>query len=165
VGLSRTSSTKVRRAGPDDLLAIVCLGRTFLAGGLYRTTPIPPAALEHNLLALAMRRDSLLLVAERAGQVVGTLIASVDENLFGVRCAADHFTYALPGSGATPALLRAYLRWARGTDATLIGLQTSSGGNPRYERLLRRLGLVAVGRNYLVADAPPAALLDSHDYL
>ena len=148
----------VRRATPDDVAAFLGLFVGFLGDSIYRTTPVDLGHASREFLRITRRPDphALALIAEqsRDGPPVGVLVAVADRNMFGVLGSTDLFTYALPGSGATPALIRAYHRWA--SRFQLPGIQTSSGPNPRYERLIERLGYVPIGITYVHRDSLPA---------
>jgi hypothetical protein len=133
---------------PADAVAFVALFLTYRADSLYRDTAVDLGLARRNFLHACADPDHLVLIARDGAKVVGALVAWSGRNFFGMTAAGDYFTYALPGSAATAALIRRYRDWARARGTAIVSLATSSGANPRYERLIERLGFTRVGATF-----------------
>jgi GNAT superfamily N-acetyltransferase len=133
---------------PADVTAFLALFLTYRADSLYRDTAIDLDLARANYRRACADPTSLVLIARDCAQVVGALVAWSGRNFFGMTASGDYFTYALPGSAATAALIRRYRDWARSRGIAIVSLATSSGPNPRYERLIERLGFTRVGATF-----------------
>lgn len=80
-------------------------------------------------------------VVEVDGSLRGLMCGVVTENFWGGKTAMDIVTFADTG---TPQLLRRFRRWAKSMGANTIQI-TNVSGNPRYDRLIQRVGFVPTG--------------------
>ncbi len=145
------SETSLRRATVDDVPAIVAL----LADdetGAAREVPDDLGAYRRAFAAVDADASELLAVAERGGQVVGTLQVSFLPGLSrhgalraqveGVRVAA-----AARGSGVGGVMVRWAVDQARARGCVLVQLTTDKARTDAH-RFYDRLGFVATHQGY-----------------
>ena len=121
---------EIRRAGEADVELMRRLWDDFSTEATY--TPYPPGGFDPALV-----RDHVALVAEEAGEVVGTLYANISAPHFGYVFGV----YTLPearGRGVGRELMRAVARLLReeGRDWVLLSVDTpNEGARAFYDRL------------------------------
>jgi [ribosomal protein S18]-alanine N-acetyltransferase len=147
----------IRRAGPEDIEAVVLLGRTL------DTLPHWPASEYRAAIAVSDSRPlRCLLVAEVDGPIVGVAVARVD-------CIAGECTGELESVGVASSaqrrgigreLCRSVIRWCESQGASHVDLEVRSQSAGAVA-LYRELGFVAAGkrRNYYRDPADDAILM------
>lgn len=157
VSSDRHSGMRVRLADPSDIPALLVLGRAMHAESRYGIYPFDEArAVAAARRALAEPGRHAVLVAERAGAMIGYCHVAASEFLFSAEMGSTlQLLYVLPdkrGSLAAVKLLHAARRWARLAGAREILFGASSGvAIARTDRMMRRLGFTVVGGNYMLS--------------
>lgn len=167
-----TQPIHVRRAGPEDLLALARFGAALLrqhATYDARRFALPAEPAEAAYVAFftaELAATSVLLVAEPvgaegAGRPVGYAFARVEPASFVDALPASgwvHDLYVAPaarGRGAGPALLDAAVAALRDAGAELI-LLTVAPANPAARRLFERRGFTVTMHEMTLAARPGA---------
>ena len=84
-------------------------------------------------------------VVEEDGKIVGCLAGMIAETVWGTKIATDLF---VSSSKDTHKLIKRFIKWAKERKADGVTLNNISG-NPRFDRLIERLGLSPVGTKFL----------------
>ena len=84
-------------------------------------------------------------VVEHNGEVVGVMGGMINKNIWGAATAMDLITYS---KRETPGLIRRFIQWAESQNADFIHI-TSLANNPRYSKLIKRLGFAQTGVNFI----------------
>lgn len=133
----------------DDIPAIVALGRAMHAESRFRTISFDESKLA-RVLALLMADGGCVLVAERDGVLIGAFLGAVSEFYFSrEQEASDLALFVHPqhrGGMAGPALLRAFIAWAKARGVRHLGVAISTGVMiEETGALFERLGFQRVG--------------------
>lgn len=133
----------IRKATPADIPAIVALGIEALERGAYENMVISRAKVEAIAREAVSSPADFCWIAVVDGEVRGALTALVHECTFYERKQATVIQFYCPGAPAHfLALLREFLRWARGRPVIkLIVFSLEHDADPRLGALLSRLGL------------------------
>lgn len=133
----------IRKAVPADIPAIVELGIEALKDDPLDGLLISREKVEKMAIECVSAANNFGWVCERDGKVVGAVGALVHELMFYERKQAScvmFYCKQAPGEGI--ALIRQFLRWARGRPAIkLIVFTLERHADPRIGRLLGRMGL------------------------
>lgn len=142
----------VRPAGAADVLALMRMGRAFLAAsGL----PLPwdETWTAMQIDAIRTAPDGLALVLGEPA--VGFLIARAGNHVFApVKIAQELAWWIDPpfrSAEAARALLDTYEAWARGQGCALVGLGMFAGADERLPSLYRRRGYAPIEAHYIRA--------------
>lgn len=154
--LSRPGAVTVRlAASEDDLAAMLALGRRLHAESRYRGLPLDEARMaEIGRRGLAERNPGLI-VAERAGTIVGMAVVVLGQHFFSPALAATvQLIYVAPearGGAAAVKLLGALRQWAVLNHAQDLHVNvTTAIKADRTDRFLRRMGFKQTGGNYVL---------------
>jgi GNAT superfamily N-acetyltransferase len=133
--------TVLRPATRADVPAVVAMGRRFRAASRYRDVIADdPAALEALAVRLVEGPGSVLLVADRAGTLLGMIgLLAYPHHLSGERTVGEVVWWRDPAAAEALGLrlLRAAERWATEAGATLLQMIAP---DDRVETLYARLG-------------------------
>lgn len=120
----------VRPATFDDIPAMVRLGRQMHGESRFRPISFSDAKLAATLAGLLTNR-MCVLVAERAGDIVGVFLGVVTEYYFSEeKLAIDLALFVEPtarGGFTGAALVRAFIGWAKGNRIQHVELGVSTG--------------------------------------
>lgn len=123
----------IRDAVQADIPTLLVLGERMHAESRYRHMPWSRAKVAELMDALIASEDGLLLVAERDGEIIGGMLASVAEHYFSpAKVASDFALFVSPdrrGGLAAMSLLRRYASWARERGAVLVQAGITTGIN------------------------------------
>lgn len=144
----------VREATLDDLPYIINLAGQMHAESRYRRTTFLPARLGHVAAGLIASPDGFAVVAEKDGEIIGTMLAQVmREPWFAAEPVAyEYGVYVTPehrGNHAAARMVRMFDTWAQERGAVLIDLGISTGINDeRTGAFYARLGFTLAGFLY-----------------
>lgn len=155
----------IRFATLADIPACVGIGQQVHATTRFAALPYDAhrvAQQLRDLIAIGQNQrhtHALLLADNRAGQVVGGLVACLERPLFSPLPVATVAQYlVLPQhrmGGAGLRLLTAFRAWAQQRGAVELHVGINSGTDiARLDRFLRRLGFQPTGGNYAWAMPP-----------
>lgn len=145
----------IRQAIPEDIPAILELGRSLHAESHYRAYP-----LDTHRVVTAIReilstsgRTCLFLAENAKGELAGMLSARIANLFYFDRLVAqEQMFYVHPewrGSSAATKLLMAGRRWAANRGASEFMVSVNGGiGLEAMPRLMRRLGFTHVGQTF-----------------
>lgn len=140
---------------PDDIAAMIALGRHLHAESCYHDLPLDDARMAEIGRRGLEGGNPGLLIAEHDGQVVGMAIVVLGEYYFSpIRTATVQLLYVAPAARSGPAavkLLRALRAWARQNQAHDLHVNVTTAIQPaRTDRFLRRMGFRQTGGNYVL---------------
>lgn len=140
----------IRPAGYRDIPDILRLSAEMHLESRYRTLPYSSDKFAALLRRLIDSPDGMVAVAEKDGQIVGTIAAVITEHYF----ADAHISYELGlyvekahrGTLAGYRLAKEYIGWARSKGVDQIDMGITTGiDEERTGRMYERLGLKHVG--------------------
>lgn len=147
------STTSVRRAHLDDLLPLFKM-----SAHMHRETDVacltfdPERALSMLPMWISSGEKGLLLVAERDGQLIGMLAASIKQPWFSLdHVAAEDLFYVAPehrGSRAAYMLMRGYIDWVKKSGVKYARAGVATGKGEAAEHIYRHFGMKFIGGNY-----------------
>lgn len=140
----------VREMTESDIPVLVKIGSQAHLESEYRTMTFSSEKCERLGQAMYSLENLKCFVVERDGEIIGFLMASVDEGYFtDEKTTSDLLVYVKPewrGSRAFYLLITEYIAWAKEQDAKLIFLSNSTGYEPeKIGKLYERLGFHRVG--------------------
>lgn len=140
----------IRPATFDDIPMILVLATTMHEESRYRRMKFAPARMAELTARLIAYPDGLVLVAERDGKIVGTMLAQISPHWFtddviafeyGVYVLAEH-----RGSMFGAHMIRRFTRWAKQHGAKMIDLGiTTAITEDRTTAFYERMGFARVG--------------------
>jgi len=90
-----------------------------------------------------------IVVSDEENRIYGICLAQVKRNFWGVLCASELITFSNM-NGWTLRLLRCYRDWAKSSDAEMVSVTNTAGENPRYDKLIERLGFNKIGSVFMM---------------
>ena len=122
------SSSKIRKAVAEDLHDCIYIGKRFAKESGYEKLKVNVEKAEATFWSAIEREDTLLLVVESEGQVVGVFLAMLAPAFFtDVILGVELMWYVLPEYrgklGDTPIrILDEYEKWAKAGGASMINM-------------------------------------------
>ncbi len=141
----------IRGATHDDIPTMIALGEAMHAESRYARFPWNSEKVAALIGALIDSDDGLALVAESGGEVVGGMLAVIEDSFFGpARFACEFAVFVRPdvrGGPAAARLLLAYAQWARDGGAELVQAGITTGvAAESSARLYDAVGFRPVGQ-------------------
>lgn len=142
---------KIREATHDDIPAMLALGEAMHQESRYAVHAWNTDKVRHLIGALVAGDNGLALVAELEGEIVGGFLGSLSAHYFtNAMTASDYALFVAPahrGSSAAAHLVGRFIAWARGHNADMIQIGTTTGvAEDRTVRLFERAGFERVGQ-------------------
>lgn len=141
----------IRNATHDDIPTMIALGEAMHAESRYGRFPWNSGKVAALIASLIDSDDGLALVAEEDGQIIGGILAAIEDSFFGpARFACEFAVFVRPDArgGMTAArLLRVYAQWARKRGAHLVQAGITTGvATESSARLYSAVGFQPVGQ-------------------
>lgn len=149
-----TGGDMIREAGIDDLPRLVCMGRDFFnETELWNVTSFDEQSAMKTLSAMITNKDSVILVAEKDGVVVGVAGAVIVPFYFNMaqQVAQEFFWFVereYRNGSVGIRLYDALEQWARDGGAGLMSM-AALGCNPSVSKFYFQRGYYQQETNYL----------------
>jgi GNAT superfamily N-acetyltransferase len=147
----------IRPATIDDVPRLVELGAQMHAESRYRVLAFAEDKVTELYTDLIEHPDALIMVSERAGIIIGMIVARIHAPYFSRDLASgDLHLYIQPahrGGLSGPRLIAAYMHWAKARGAKMIDLGNSARiCDTALARLYEYMGFEPVGTLYQLGD-------------
>lgn len=134
----------------EDLREIIAMGSEMHATSSFSALTFDPRHFGMFVIDLIVGPQHVVYLAEVDGQVAGAVLASAVPSMIGPDLvASEHALYVRPEhrrSGAAPALIEAYVAWARQLGVKRVNVGNSAGmDDSRYVRLMQGHGFERAG--------------------
>ena len=141
----------IRNANHDDIPTMIALGEAMHAESRYGRFPWNSEKVAALIATLIDSDDGLALVAEDGGEIIGGILAAIEDSFFGpARFACEFAVFVRPdarGGMAAARLLRAYGLWALDGGAALVQAGITTGvATESSARLYSAVGFEPVGQ-------------------
>lgn len=141
----------IRNATHDDIPTMIALGEAMHAESRYARFPWNSEKVAALIAALIDSGDGLALVAEKDSEIVGGILAAIEDSFFGpARFACEYAVFVRAdarGGMAAPRLLCAYAQWAHERGAALVQAGITTGvATESSARLYSTVGFQPVGQ-------------------
>lgn len=128
-----------------DLADLIPLAKEAHSRSVFRDTPMNEAFMQRNFVTAVEFDRGYAKVVEDKGNIVGGLVGIISDNHYGIKIAQDLFCYS---KGMTDRLIKDFALWAQVRGAEYVHI-TDLTGNEKYQDLLRELGFVSGGNNFV----------------
>lgn len=135
----------IRDAQPEDYEKLLPLAREAYEKSIFNGVEFNPAAIRRTFITATAFENGFAKVVEKEGAIVGCMLGIITENQFGIRYAADLFTYS---SASTYHLIKHFLNWAEESGAKFAQIMDLTGSD-RYQKLITHTGMKPVGANFM----------------
>lgn len=141
----------IRNATHDDIPTMIALGEAMHAESRYARFPWNSERVAALIATLIDSDDGLALVAEEGGEIIGGILAAIEESFFGpARFACEFAVFVRPdarGGMVAARLLSTYAQWARERGAELVQAGITTGvATESSARLYSMVGFQPVGQ-------------------
>ena len=135
-------STIIRKAVPDDVLAIVELGEEAININPYEGLVPCPIKMMSMAVECVSSANNFAMVVECDGEIVGAVCALVHPMMFYKKSQASVLQFYCKKIGYGVKLLRELMNWVESRPVIkMVCFTLENKADPRIGRLLRRLGL------------------------
>jgi len=153
VSLARSKTVAMRLASPDDIPAIIELGRTMHNESTFAGMDYDPERVSSTLTKLIDQSQYVVVATDDGGQVIGGLVGMCTQSWFGNDMVANDLALFVHHdwrkSIAAEQLVLMFIHWAKLAGAKQIrpGVTT---GDDRAEKLYQRMGFTRCGASFVM---------------
>lgn len=140
---------RIREAKLSDFKGFYKVAVELHKNAAFKSMPMDRLYIHNRFNQAVIRKDMLTLVVadDESEEIYGAIIAQTFPSFWGNRVSNDVFTYCT-AKGWVHKLLKRYKEWALMENVEMINVGILAGLNPRYERLIQRLGFNKVGGTF-----------------